>query len=606
MVSIPEIQKGTLIGDRYQIKKPLGQGGFGRTYLAKDTQNSDHLVVIKEFVPLVQANLTDKAIQLFQREAEVLAQLKHPQIPDFLDSFEIDEQLFLVQEYIEGKTYATLLAERQKKNQVFSETEIIEWLKDLLPVLDYIHSQRIIHRDISPDNIMSPKEGNKPVLIDFGVVKQVVTEISRVAPGSFVGKIGYSPPEQINMGKCYPNSDLYSLAITALVLLTGKPPEDLFDSYNDQWIWQDDLKLESNLTNIINKMIAKIPKDRYESAAEVLEILSPSITSPTIISLPPNNLTTQITEVPTIVKPSPVSPKSPNKKKIKGLVFASIGLISLLGGVTAIQSPHIPVLCKIIDHCARDKEFQSVYDQAMLLAEQGLSLGKNPTNIDDLNQSLAQLKNAFDQLDTIPDDVKIYAQSQQDLENLTQEYSGVEQRLEQENLAEKQLAELMSQKDLVQQETDQAKTVSQLTKVKEKWLNLQQEITKISPESFVREQLKGQTEEYQGKIATIDSKINQLVAEEKRRQEAARVARASRTTPTRTTQTTPTKTTQRQASSNTQAAPRTNPQPTRKTSPSKSTSPSNSKPPAGQPLWGEGSGGSSNSKPPAGAPLWGD
>ena len=277
-----EIDLGTLINSRYQIQQLLGQGGFGRTYLATDTERFDELCVLKEFVPSSKTQSTaQRSRELFGREARVLYQINHPQIPKFLAWFEYAERLFLVQEYINGKTYSSLLSDRlAQQGQALSETEIVQWLRDLLPVLAYLHRQNIVHRDISPDNVMLPHGQSKPVLIDFGLVKQTVSQmwaLSSDAAGSgqlsFVGKVGYSPSEQMRLGKCYPCSDLYALGVTAVVLLTGREPNWLMDQNTLEWEWHSYVQISDRLAQTLDKMLAEKPRDRYQSAQEVLSHL---------------------------------------------------------------------------------------------------------------------------------------------------------------------------------------------------------------------------------------------------------------------------------------------------------------------------------------------
>ena|GEM_PF-6477498 len=277
MNRLPALSPDTLINKRYLIQQVLGQGGMGRTYLVSDQQCFNQLRVLKEFVPgSTEQYVINKSRELFQREAEVLHKLDHPQIPNFYGHFEEEERIFLLQDFINGKSYRQLLQEHLKQGKTFSETEIIQLFKDLLPVLDYIHQEKIIHRDISPDNIMLPnQEGtvNKPVLIDFGVVKKVEQETivaTQNSGGSLVGKIGYSPIEQIRYGVCYPSSDLYALAVTALVLLTGKDPEELIDNYSLKWQWKKYVSASNNFAEILDKMLEEIPGNRYQSAQEVL------------------------------------------------------------------------------------------------------------------------------------------------------------------------------------------------------------------------------------------------------------------------------------------------------------------------------------------------
>ena len=281
-----EIPSGTIIDNRYLIQKILGQGGLGRTYLAFDIHRFNEPCVLKEFAPWGsgQYNL-EKSRDLFKREARILHHLTHPQIPKFLACFEGNGRLFLVQEFVNGKTFSALLKERQQNKQAFSEPEVIKWLIDILPILDYIHERGIIHRDISPDNIMQPEGEELPVLIDFGVGKLTNPTISKdsekfsrgvhsyVGKMSFVGKIGYAPREQISMGRCSPSSDLYSLGVTALVLLTGKEPTALLDQYSLEWQWQKYVQVSRGFADFISKMTEERPLKRYQSAKQALKDL---------------------------------------------------------------------------------------------------------------------------------------------------------------------------------------------------------------------------------------------------------------------------------------------------------------------------------------------
>lgn len=281
-ITSAKIPSGTIVKNRYSIEKVLGQGGLGRTYLALDTHRFDELCVLKEFAPLSWGQYDlEKSRELFLREAKILHNLTHPQIPKFLACFAAQERLFLVQEYVKGKTYYTLLQERKKKKRAFRESEIITWLMDILPIFEYIHQQNVIHRDVSPDNIMQSDGKKKPVLIDFGVGKLASDAFESSEPNldthsyigkmSFVGKIGYAPREQIGMGICSPSSDLYSLGVTALVLLTGKEPTYLLDRYSLEWRWEKYAQVSEVLRSILNKMIEEQPQERYQSATEILQ-----------------------------------------------------------------------------------------------------------------------------------------------------------------------------------------------------------------------------------------------------------------------------------------------------------------------------------------------
>jgi serine/threonine protein kinase len=286
----PPITAGTVLQNRYRIIQTLGQGGFGRTYLAEDTRRFNELCAIKELIPAVTGIYAlEKAQELFRREAESLYQIQHIQVPQFRERFEQDQRLFLVQEYIAGKTYRTLLDERKTVNSVFTEQEVLHLIRSLLPVLEHIHGRGMIHRDISPENIILRDSDRLPVLIDFGVVKELATRLQ--APDTttlptYVGKLGYSPSEQMQTGRVYPSSDLYALAATAVVLLTGKEPADLFDENQLTWNWERWATVSPQFAQILNRMLSHRPSDRYQSATEVAQVLQ-SMEQQTV---PPSNV----------------------------------------------------------------------------------------------------------------------------------------------------------------------------------------------------------------------------------------------------------------------------------------------------------------------------
>lgn len=284
------IASGTLLRQRYLIKQVLGQGGFGRTYLAVDQERFSDLCVIKEFtVPYQDDSLVEKAKTLFQREASTLYQIQHPQIPRFWAAFESEQRLFLVQDFVQGQTYRNLLQIRRQQRRAFSECEILHLLNHLLPVLTYLHDRDIIHRDISPENIILravearelviPAEGTPnsglPVLIDFGAVKEAASHWPIISTITRVGKVGYAPPEQLQTGNVSPHSDLYALGATCLVLLTGREPQTLLDSQTLAWQWQPYARISDGLASLFQKMLSLHPSDRYQSAREAWADLQP-------------------------------------------------------------------------------------------------------------------------------------------------------------------------------------------------------------------------------------------------------------------------------------------------------------------------------------------
>ena len=276
------------MGDRYGAKKIIGQGGFGRTFLAVDEYKpSKPPCVIKQFYPQFQGTSSiQKATELFALEAVRLEQLgKHSQIPELLAYFSQDGRQYLVQEFIDGEN----LAQTLESKGYFSETQIRKLLNNLLPVFEFIHSHQVIHRDIKPENIILQQDGQL-VLVDFGAAKYA-TQTALAVTGTRIGTAGYTAPEQAN-GKAIHASDIYSLGVTCLCLLTQVEPIDLFDDSEFEWVWREHLKtsVSSELGQILDKMIQPAIKKRYQSATEVLQDIgtrSPQLSAQTPPPAPP-------------------------------------------------------------------------------------------------------------------------------------------------------------------------------------------------------------------------------------------------------------------------------------------------------------------------------
>jgi serine/threonine protein kinase len=266
-----------LLKERYRAIKPIGQGGFGRTFLAidEDKPSKPHCV-IKQFYPQAQGTSTvQKAVELFTQEAMRLDELgRHPQIPELLAYFTQDDRQYLVQEFIDGLN----LAQELEQKGAFNETQIRQLLNDLLPVLQFCHARQVIHRDIKPENIIrrtTPQSSNgNLVLVDFGAAKEATyTALNRT--GTSIGSPEYVAPEQIR-GKAIFASDIYSLGVTCVHLLTQLSPFDLYDINNDVWIWRQYLKspVSNELSRILDKMLESIPVRRYQTVDEVFQDLN--------------------------------------------------------------------------------------------------------------------------------------------------------------------------------------------------------------------------------------------------------------------------------------------------------------------------------------------
>jgi len=270
-----------ILDGRYIASRLLGRGGFGAAYYARDRRTPKlRPCTLKQFLP--PAHLAPKALQvareLFAREAEALEELgkPHPQIPDLYAYFPVvvpeangsgsSEFFYLAQEFIDGDT---LEAERDRAP--FSEAALRETLAEVLHILQFVHERGSIHRDIKPSNIMRSREG-RLYLLDFGAVKQVAAA-GGAAKSTGIYSQGYAPPEQMKGAMVYPSTDLYALAATCLTLATGRPVEDIYDTYTDRWRWQG-VSLSPGLRAILQRMLEPVPADRFASAAEVLDAIA--------------------------------------------------------------------------------------------------------------------------------------------------------------------------------------------------------------------------------------------------------------------------------------------------------------------------------------------
>ena len=320
-------ESGVALAGRYRIVRELGHGGFGRTYLSQDLNRFGEACVLKEFAPQVQGTFAlQKASELFEREAGVLYKLKHPQIPEFRELLRVKKQgegrLFLIQDYIAGQTCRAILEARRNQGLGFNETEILKLLRQILPVLDYIHSLGVIHRDISPENMIIRQQDGLPVLIDFGGVKQIAATVasqvmaSSPATATRLGKVGYAPHEQMQGGIVSASSDLYALGATVLVLLTGKEPSEFIDPHTLTWDRSRHFSatpLSPTLSHVLEQLLQPHPRNRPQSANQVLQMLNSQSPPKAYSPPPPPSPQTQATVAvaPAQVAPPPPSPPTP-------------------------------------------------------------------------------------------------------------------------------------------------------------------------------------------------------------------------------------------------------------------------------------------------------
>ncbi len=294
----------TILAGHYHVVKSLGGGGFGQTFLAKDTHlPGSPLCIVKKLQPRIRDSATlEIAKRLFDREAQTLYRLgHHDQIPRLMANFEQDSEFYLVQEYIEGNPLDKELVLGKK----MGETYMIATLHSILEVLAFVHQQKVIHRDIKPANLIKRKKDNKIVLIDFGAVKEVTQQGTQVIgeETSFtvaVGSPGYMANEQQAFKPRY-SSDVYGVGIVCLRALTGLPPNRLPKDESGEFNFPVIAKIasfSSSLVKILEKMVRYDYRQRYETAVEALAALDEFINSQTSFSLS-QLLTTYVSQVST-------------------------------------------------------------------------------------------------------------------------------------------------------------------------------------------------------------------------------------------------------------------------------------------------------------------
>lgn len=263
-----------ILGGRYRIVSAIGRGGFGQTYLAEDMHRpSNPRCVVKKLAGWFSPQKLTIARRLFATEAKTLEKLgMHAQIPQLLASFEQSGEFYLVQELIDGQLLRDEMLERGKWN----EPEIIVFLQDILPILEFAHQHRVIHRDIKPENLIRRHRDGKLVLIDFGVAKfnpseSIESEEHRTVA---ISSCGYTPWEQCQ-GNPHYNSDIYAVGMIAIEGATGCHPERLACTYEELDLqWQ---ALTPSLSPAIAKILARMVrcnyKERYSSVREILRDL---------------------------------------------------------------------------------------------------------------------------------------------------------------------------------------------------------------------------------------------------------------------------------------------------------------------------------------------
>ncbi|MEZ4450626.1 MAG: serine/threonine-protein kinase [Nannocystaceae bacterium] len=261
------------IAGRYDVVALLGQGSFGRTYLARDLEADGREVALKQLRAEGEGGW--KRYELFEREAAVLRSLRHQGIPEIFDHLRVPreggEDVYLVMEYLRGDSLAQVIERREH----LAPERLLDLLLGLLDILDYLHTRLppVLHRDIKPANVILRASGG-PALVDFGAVRNVFRAPDE-GGSTVVGTYGYMPFEQY-MGQAGPASDLYAVGATVLHLCTGRPPSDFVDPEGHLQV-PGELPGGPLLRGVLARLCAHAPAARYPSARAVREAIMGSM-----------------------------------------------------------------------------------------------------------------------------------------------------------------------------------------------------------------------------------------------------------------------------------------------------------------------------------------
>lgn len=294
---------GCLIGERYRLEQQLSSGEQGNLWRASDLLAGDAAVALRELGP---THAPDPVRERWGRLQGVL----HPQVPRLGGAIAAGDSLWLVREWQVGRTFEQLRLARLERQLVFGAGEVLLLLRQLLPVLAVLHSQELVHGDLSPANLLRRDSDGLPVLLDFGLVS-----------GLPAATAGYAPPELARGGVPQPWMDLHALGVLALVLVSGKPPAALLDPVTLAWRWPVPLEAEPELQGLLARLITAEPRQRFASTSEALKafqtLAMPESTGPvpqadrTVVLVPPPATPEEQVEPEAELEPEPQAPQLP-------------------------------------------------------------------------------------------------------------------------------------------------------------------------------------------------------------------------------------------------------------------------------------------------------
>lgn len=353
-----------LLGNRYQFVKTLGSDPEGGTYLVVDTVSDDHPKCVVKKLPLFgkSSKVTRFILVLLEKKAEALKQVSnHDQVPKILTYFEEDKHFYIVEEFIPGRPISDAL----RPGQMYPETDVQQFIREILQILLVVHSWGVIHRCIKPSNLIRRHLDNQLVLTGFGIFKEISTQNSRknsthydhhLRPRHQNGASVYVPMEQV-AGQCHFSSDIYAVGIIGIQALTGLPPQELqhmqrVGRANEGYIpeslsWHSYVKVSPEFRRILDRMVSPNPNQRYTTVANVLEELDRILADgnesvdPSSSDVSSNTTQIQSDSVTAIAPPPPPSPNRvsnrPNRSWIMG-----VGILALAVGMIGMILNRVP------------------------------------------------------------------------------------------------------------------------------------------------------------------------------------------------------------------------------------------------------------------------
>jgi len=497
----------------YTIQSVLGQGGFGVTYLARNTKNIQ--VAIKTLNDKVQ-NHPDFAQfqQDFVNEALRLAKCNHPHIVKVHEVIQEDNLWCMVMEYAGTNDLGTLIA----KEGHLSENDALYYIQEIGEALGYIHSldPPMIHRDVKPANILirNHQGKNQAILIDFGIAREFKQNLTQSQTP--ILSDGFAPIEQYEKrAERGAFTDVYALAATLYTMVTGEvptaspvriirpltPPKQINPQISDR------------LDQAIRQGMELEPDKRPQSIQDwfVLLGLAYQGKSVKIYSQPqPKQLSPKTKPKSSVVTTQVIKPQHQKNSLPWIITIGSVGSLLFVMGLLVTQSAHIPTICKSLNNCAVDEKFSSQYQQAKDMAVTAQKLSESAENVEDLQASQQQLKDAIAQLKTIPPSAKVYDAAKKELSDYQSQLTKIQSRLNKENQAFDSINEAKEQAKDIDEQMGKAQTVSDYEAVKDKLQEAIATLNDIPSDTFISERVTNLKETYQLKREDVDAKIRKV------------------------------------------------------------------------------------------------